>query len=844
MGAAAIVAEADANRRAVRLHVIRRHQAGRGIGRGLLFRKISRDGNTAAIDHGRDRHAVGLVRPSLCQLTRTVKSRRESACLVIRPLNVQLVRRRLHIRGIVQGVGFRPFAHSLAQAHRLTGTVMNRGGAVEIEIQGAVSAVEDFLDELTKRTPPGARIDQLSIHEIAPRSESAFSIHESEMAGAPGMAFAPDVATCDQCLADVEDVSSRWAGYPFTSCSACGPRFTVVTASPYDRERTTMREFPMCSACRSEYLDPKSRRFHAQAIACAKCGPQLALANADGKHVDSADPIAQATELIVGGKIGALKGIGGYHLFCDANNLAAVTELRRRKRRDEKPLAIMVASLADAMRRFEVTAAERQWLESAARPIVLLRKRHEMPLAAGLSAGLAHTGVMLPYSALHHLLLKAAGGRPLVMTSGNASEEPTAFRDDEARERLPAIADFFLTHNREIVSRCDDSVVRLAGAQPIFIRRSRGYAPAPLVAPFRSSTPTLALGAQLKAAFAFGDDDRAIVSHHIGDLDDFETLIDYGSSIAHYERLFQVKPRLLVHDLHPDYASTRYALRRAAQESLQTFAVQHHHAHLASCLADNQTVGPAIGVCFDGTGYGTDGAIWGGEFLVGDCRTAERAAHLKYVPMAGGEKAIREPWRMAAAYLADAGVAAEELLPAVAPQQLRLVAQMLTQHINSPMTSSAGRFFDAMAALLGLRHVVAYEGQAAMELESLALTRGPAGVYDFGISDAQPHVIDLSPIVRAVANDVRQRREAPQIARCIHDTLALVIETACRRIADRCSIRAVALSGGVFMNAVLLEETHRRLTQAGFHVLRHTRVPPNDGGISLGQLAVAAAHSH
>jgi hydrogenase maturation protein HypF len=720
---------------------------------------------------------------------------------------------------------------------------MNRGGAVEIEIQGTRPAIDGFLDKLAKGAPPGARIDHLSIHEITPRAESEFFIHESEPLEAPSIAFAPDVATCEQCLADVDDASSRWTGYPFTSCTACGPRFTVATASPYDRERTTMRAFPLCAACRKDYVDPKSRRFHAQSIACPTCGPKLALADAKGERVDSADPIAQAAEWIVCGKIGALKGIGGFHLCCDASNLGAVDELRRRKRRDEKPLAIMVADIADAARRFELTEEERRWLESPARPIVLLRKRPETPLAAGLSAGLAHTGVMLPYTALHHLLIKSVGGRPLVMTSGNASDEPTAFRDEEARGRLPAIADFFLSHDREIVSRCDDSVVRLAGTQPIFIRRSRGYAPTPLVVPFRSVTPTLAVGAQLKAAFAFGDDERALVSHHIGDLDDVETLIDYGSSIAHYERLFQIKPRVLVHDLHPDYASTRYAVRRAEQESVRTFAVQHHHAHLASCLADNETLGPAIGVCFDGTGYGPDGAVWGGEFLVGDCRSVERAAHLKYVAMPGGEKAIREPWRMAAAYLADAGLSVEEFLPAIAPQQLRLIAQMQAQHINSPRTSSAGRFFDAIAALLGVRHEVAYEGQAAMELEALALSRGASGVYDFAIADATPHVIDLAPLVRAVAHDVRRRRDAPEIARCIHDTLALVIDSTCRRIAQRCGINTVALSGGVFMNALLLEETHRRLTQAGFHVLRHTRVPPNDGGISLGQLAVAAAQS-
>lgn len=757
--------------------------------------------------------------------------------------DAQLIRRGLRVSGVVQGVGFRPFAHSLARDHGVTGTVSNRGGAVEIEVQGTAQAVAAFVDELTRRAPTASRIDRVAIVELMPRTESEFAIHESATDESPGIAIAPDVATCPQCLADVDDASSHWGRYPFTSCSGCGPRFTVVTAAPYDRERTTMRPFPMCAACHADYLDPASRRFHAQTIACAQCGPKLALGNADGKPIDSPVQISQAATWILDGKIGTLKGIGGFHVFCDATNLTAVTELRRRKRRDEKPLAIMVDSLAEAKRRFEITPAEEQWLTSSARPIVLLRKRREIPLAAGISAGLAHTGVMLPYSALHHLLLKAVRGRPLVMTSGNAAQEPTAFRDDEAQARLPAIADFFLTHNREIVSRCDDSVVRLAGTQHIFIRRSRGYAPAPLVVPFRSPAPTLALGAQLKSAFALGEENRAIVSHHIGDLDDFETLIDYGSSIAHYERLFRLKPQVLIHDLHPDYASTHYAMQRATRERLRAVAVQHHHAHLASCLVDNNAVGPAIGVCFDGTGYGPDGAIWGGEFLVGDCRIAQRAAHLKYVPMPGGEKAIREPWRMAAAYLTQAGVAAEESLAAIPASQLRMVAQMMNQQINSPPTSSAGRFFDAMAALLGIRHVVAYEGQAAMELEALALTREAGGVYEFTLSEAEPLVIDFGPTVRAVAEDVRQKRESALIARRIHRTVALMIETVCRRVADRSGLTTVALSGGVFMNALLLEETHCRLAQAGFKVLLHTRVPPNDGGISLGQLAVGAAQS-
>lgn len=752
-----------------------------------------------------------------------------------------IIRRRVHITGIVQGVGFRPFVHGWAIAHGISGVVRNRGGGVEIEAQGTPEAIAAFLGDLCRTPPPAAQIGQTVVEAASPRAETEFRIAKSEDDPSGRIDAAPDAATCPQCLDEVDDPTSRWFRYPFTSCSACGPRFTILSAAPYDREQTTMSRFTPCAECRADYMNPSSRRFHAQTVACPNCGPRLSLQDAAGARIDAADPIAEAGDRVRQGRIGALKGIGGFHLFCDATNSAAVEELRRRKRRDGKPLAIMVGSPAEAAKRCEIGSEEEHWLRSPARPIVLLRHRSGNDLAPAVSGSLCHTGVMLPYTALHHLLLQAVGGRPLVMTSGNAADEPTAFRDHAARKRLGSIADFFLTHDREIISRCDDSVVRFAGSRAVFIRRSRGYVPAPLRTPFRSAEPMLAAGAQLKATFALGKTDRAIVSHHLGDLDDYETLLDYQSSIAHYERLFRIEPKILVHDLHPDYASTRYAAERASRESLMSIAVQHHHAHLASCLADNGVFGPAIGVCFDGTGYGPDGAIWGGEFLMGDCREVERAAHLRYLPMPGGAKAIREPWRMAAAYLIDAGLGIEEWLPAVPRPQLRAVRQMIEKRVNAPVTSSAGRFFDAMAALLGLRFTVAYEGQAAVELEALARRTSAEDVYDFGISAGQPALIDLRPLVCGVVDDLRRGTEKTDIAGRIHTTLASLVEMVCRHLADCSGLMTVALSGGVFMNAILLEETRHRLARAGFRLLLHHRVPPNDGGISLGQLAVAAA---
>jgi hydrogenase maturation protein HypF len=556
--------------------------------------------------------------------------------------------------------------------------------------------------------------------------------------------------------------------------------------------------------------------------------------------------LARAVTALRAGAIGAIKGLGGYHLACAAGDVRAVAELRRRKHRDEKPFALMVPDLTAAERLCEVTPAERELLRSPRAPIVLLRRRAGAAVAEGVAPGNPYLGVMLPYTPLHHLLLHDLGGLPLVMTSGNRSDEPIAYEDADALERLRGIADFFLTHDRPIHVRCDDSVTRVAVGAELPLRRSRGHAPQPVALPFDCPRPILALGGQLKATFALARGRHAFLSHHLGDLDHYQAQRAYRAGIAHYEELFALRPEVLAHDLHPDYVSTRYATERAAgAPGLTRFAVQHHHAHLASCMAEHGLPGPVIGVSLDGTGYGTDGAIWGGEFLVGGYRDFRRAAHLRYVPLPGGDAAVHEPWRMAVAHLADAGVARDLLAARVPDAALRTVEAMLRRRLNAPLTSSAGRLFDAVAALAGVRDRVSFEGQAAMELEWRASEACADGTYPFALREAAeaggPLQIDTRPLIAAVAEDVRGGVRAAVIGRRFHATMAAVVVRVCERLRALTRLNEVVLSGGVFMNVLLLEQAVAGLEAAGFRAFRHRLVPPNDGGLCLGQLAVAAA---
>lgn len=765
-------------------------------------------------------------------------------------------RRAIAIRGRVQGVGFRPFVYSLASRLALAGFVRNQTSGVEIEIEGEANSLDRFLAELQADLPPLAQIENLCWQHQLPLGDTSFRIETSKAEARGAVVISPDVATCADCLAELLDPNDRRFRYPFLNCTNCGPRLTIIQGAPYDRARTTMSGFSMCPACRTEYEKPADRRFHAQPTACADCGPSLTFIDPERNTRQIADPLKSFEAAILAGKIGAFKGLGGYHLVCDATNSVAVTELRRRKHRDEKPFAIMVRDIEGAATVSSPAPEERTLLLSSQRPIVLVRKstlvggehpEGPWPIAHEVASDNPRLGIMLPYTPLHHLLMQDLGGLPLVMTSGNRSDEPIAFEDTEALSRLSGIADVFLIHNRPIHVRCDDSVTRVIQGEECLIRRSRGYAPDPIPLPMACPEPLLAVGGQLKNVFALGRNCQAILSQHLGDLDHYDAFCAFERDIGLYQQLFQVSPRWLVHDLHPDYASTRFAQARAAREELSCLAVQHHHAHMASCMAENNVTGPVIGVCFDGTGYGTDGAIWGGEFLIGDYLGFRRAAHLRYVGMPGGDRAVREPWRMALAHLLDAACAIECLQNApITPLELRTARTMLARGLNSPPTSSAGRLFDAVAALAGVRHRTSYEGQAAIELEWLAQDQPNEGTYPFVITQVENELagcfeIDTRPLIAEVVKDCVAGVPGTRIARKFHSTMVEVIVEICDRLRATTGICQVALSGGVFMNAILSSECMERLTAGGFRVYRHRLVPANDGGLSLGQIAIAAS---
>lgn len=773
-------------------------------------------------------------------------------------------RRRIMVCGVVQGVGFRPFVHELASRYGLAGFVRNESGQVCIEIEGQAAALDHFTRELTASPPPLAKIEVLDWLSIAARGDRAFQIVESAAQCRSEVFVAHDAATCDACLKELFDPRDRRYGYPFLNCTNCGPRLTIIQGAPYDRPRTTMAAFEMCGDCRREYEDPNDRRFHAQPIACPRCGPRVCLLNHNGESIESSDHIAALADLLPRGQIAAIKGLGGYHLACDATNQAAVAQLRRRKHRERKPLAVMVADIEVAQQLCELSDEERALLHSPRAPIVLLRRKSNHDVTDEVMPGNPSLGVMLPYTPLHHVLMRrfaSAGGRALVMTSGNRTDEPIAIDNDDALRRLRGIADVFLTHERPINVRCDDSVMRVVDGTLLPVRRSRGYAPEPLKLPMSCPAPILAVGGQMKNTFALGRDRYAFLSQHMGDLDHYHALLAFKRDITLFEDLFSIQPQAIVHDMHPDYASTHYALERSATEGLRTIAVQHHHAHVASCMAEHRLTGPVIGVTFDGTGYGTDGTIWGGEFLVGGYDLFTRAAHLRPIAMPGGEQAIREPWRMAAAHLLDAGLDLSLLRMRIAESSLKTVQQMLARKINCPLTSSAGRLFDAVSSICGLNDRVAYDGQAAMELEWAADRQAPMNEdnhsvrpFSFAIAEEQLPasersafnlqsrlMIDTRPLIQQVAEEITSGSPVAILAHRFHITIACMIADICRTLAGRTGVNRIVLSGGVFMNVLLLRETRRRLADAGLQVFSHHQVPANDGGLSLGQLAVAAA---
>ena len=800
-----------------------------------------------------------------------------------------MVRANIVVKGVVQGVGFRPFIYRLAKEHRLNGWVLNSTEGVVIEVEGDKESVEAFIADIAPKAPPLAVIEKVDATFLPPVGYSSFVIQPSQEDEEGLVLVSPDIATCPDCLRELFDPHDRRYRYPFINCTNCGPRFTIIEGVPYDRPRTTMKAFAMCESCEAEYHDPANRRFHAQPNACPACGPRVWLEKSKGigdkgyglrvnpltpnpliPNPSTDEAIERARELLAAGYIVAVKGLGGFHLACDATNDEAVRRLRERKGRVDKPFALMSPDIEAVERYCYLSEGERQLLLSPQRPIVLLRERPDSPISKLVAPRNNYLGVMLPYTPLHYLLL-SDGEDPshpapspfspnpfplaLVMTSGNMSEEPIVTDNEEARRRLSRLADYFLMHNRPIHIRCDDSVTRLFEGREFIIRRSRGYAPFPVRLPFQLKE-ILACGAELKNTFCLTKDTYAFLSQHIGDMENLETLRSYETSIEHFKRLFRIEPRIIACDMHPDYLSTKYAQQEAKGKGQEAdvktlVAVQHHHAHIASCMAENGLEGRVIGVAFDGTGYGEDGRIWGGEFLVCDYAEYQRVAHLAYVPLPGGEVAIRRPYRMALSHLHHAYGSLDLDLPLLRrmdPIELRVIEHQIETGLNSPLTSSMGRLFDAVSALIGVRDVINYEAQAAIELEMMAAEDVEEG-YTFSLppipsplsSAPYPLILDPAPVIRAIVADLRAGVEASVISARFHNGVAGMIAAVCKVIREREGLNRVVLSGGVFQNVYLLSRALKRLREEDFEVFIHHQVPTNDGGVSLGQALVANA---
>jgi hydrogenase maturation protein HypF len=750
------------------------------------------------------------------------------------PLPPTVLRRRVRIRlrGIVQGVGFRPFVHNLAWELKLGGYVLNSSAGLVAEVEGDPAALERFIQTVTQQPPPLAWVQEAECSELDALGEESFAIRPSATATGEFALVSPDVATCADCRGDVADPAGRRFGYPFTNCTNCGPRYTIIRDIPYDRPKTTMAGFAMCAACRAEYEDPRNRRFHAQPNACPECGPSL-WGGPPGLPSQN-DALHQARSRLAAGEILAIKGLGGFHLACDARNESAVRRLRARKRRSDKPFALMARDLAAIEEVCEVSDADRAALTSPRSPIVILPRKAEAALPEAIAPGNRTIGIMLPYTPLHHLLFADAPYGLLVMTSGNLSEEPIVVSNGEAQQRLAGVADWFLLHNRDIYMRVDDSVVRTFEGAERVLRRSRGYAP--LTMDLGRAVPELlACGGELKNAFCLTKGRHAILSQHIGDLENYETLVFFEETLANLKRLFRVEPHAVAYDLHPLYLSTRYALDIP---NLPKVGVQHHHAHIASCMAENGLSGQVIGVAFDGSGYGPDGAIWGGEFLVAGYAGFERRAHLRYIPLAGGDAAVREPWRAALGYLVDSGAGAFAC-QFVPEERVRIVRLMIEKGVNTVRTSSCGRLFDAVAAIVGLRQAVTFEGQAAIELE-MAAQDGVAERYPFEIEGDGPWELDFRPAIERIVREAAAGVPQGVVSARFHNTLADAIVETCRRIRGETKLARVCLSGGTFQNMRLLTTAAPALRAAGFQVVLHAKVPPNDGGIALGQAAIAA----
>ncbi len=742
--------------------------------------------------------------------------------------------KRLKIRGIVQGVGFRPFVFKLANKFELKGWVLNSSSSVIIHIEGNKEKLKEFITSLKEEKPSPAVIEDISVEDTEFEGFEKFEIRESIEVKDEFQPISPDLATCDDCLRELFDPKDRRYLYPFINCTNCGPRFTIIEDIPYDREKTTMKFFKMCEDCEREYRDPMDRRFHAQPNACPVCGPQVEYRK--GEMVEKEKWLEKVLEDLKNGLIVAIKGLGGFHLACDALNENAVQRLREKKLRRDKPFAVMMKDIEMVEEYCFLGEKEKELLLSPKRPILLLRERRDCRIAKSVAPNQKYQGVMLPSTPIHHIILNFYQ-KPLVMTSGNITEEPIAMENEEALERLKGIADSFLLHNRGIYSRYDDSVARVIFDEEILLRRARGYAPFPVYLPFEVDE-ILACGAELKNTFCLTKKNYAFLSQHIGDLENIETMESFLKTLELFKRLFRVEPQIVAYDLHPGYLSTQYAL---SLENVKLIGIQHHHAHMASCMIENGYMGKAIGVSFDGTGYGIDGKIWGGEFLLGDFKNFERRGHLSYVPLSGGEETIRKPYRMALCYLLSISdnlpsYLPENFLRVLEDKEINALKSMIENDFNTVMTSSSGRLFDAVSAVLGIRQINSYEAQSAMELEMIA-DENEMGHYPIEVIDNL--IFDQLSIFNSVLEDIKKRVEREKISARFHNTIAQIILKGCKVLRDSDGVNTVALSGGVFQNLYLFKKVINILKGRGFSVLYHKKVPTNDGGISLGQAIIA-----
>ena len=755
------------------------------------------------------------------------------------------VRRHIRVSGVVQGVGFRPYIYRLAIEEHVTGNISNSTAGVTIEIEGPAASVDAFLRRLPLEAPRLAYIDRIEVRDVPCGGDEQFRITHSEVLGNVVTQIPADAATCDDCLRELLDVKDRRYRYPFTNCTNCGPRFTITRKIPYDRPQTSMANFPMCAACQAEYDDPMNRRFHAQPNACWDCGPQLWLTNPEGQRIETTDAVEGTIARLVAGEIVAIKGIGGFHLAVDATNNAAAERLRQRKHRYGKPLAVMVADLASARSFCDCDQSE-DLLMSVQRPIVLLQKKEPAEIAASVAPGIPWLGVFLPYAPLHHLLLADGKLRVLVMTSANLSEEPIAIDNDEALSRLGEIADSFLFHDREILQRCDDSVMAVVGGQQQVVRRARGFVPLPIHLPF-DSVPLLAVGGHLKNVFCLASGRHAFQSQHLGDLENLAGLEFFREALAHLKRTFEIEPVAIACDLHPGYMSTQWA----HEQRLPLIGVQHHHAHIASCMAEHALMEPVIGIALDGTGYGTDGQVWGGEVLIASLRGFKRFGHLRYVPMPGSAAAIREPWRMAFGHLHSA-LGEEALSPELrlivgaTERESKLLARMIERKVNSPLTSSCGRLFDAVAVLITGRRTVDYEAQAAIELQGLAIDTkdvAPADAYRIALVEGKgggAWQLDPAPMWQSLLDDIRAGLAPAVMSMRFHSGVAQAYCALAVAARAATGISQVCLSGGVFHNELLHRLIRGKLLDEGFEVYAQTNVSPGDGGLSYGQAVIAA----